>query len=110
MDAAIPVSKPLSARIELLNSRIKVSLGGKAPVLDFVDRKPIQEPGYLGIRTWGAPMNVDTLAVVDSDEQLRTDVLPSSKNINNSPEDARVRALQSFCLLLFNLNELIYVD
>jgi len=109
VEAAIPVSKPLSARIELTGSRVKVSLGGKAPVLDLIDRKPIREPGYVGIRTWGAPMNVDTLAVVDSDEQLRTDALPSSKNMTTT-EDARVRALQSFCLLLFNLNELIYVD
>jgi len=109
VEIAIPISKPFSARIELNDARLKVSIPGKGQVLDIVDRKPIQEPGYVGIRTWGAPMNVDSLAVIDSDEHLRSDAIASSQEAVKA-EDPRFRALQSFCLLMFNLNELIYVD
>jgi len=107
-DAVIPTVKAIPIKIELAGPRIRVWLNGAhEPVLDATDPKPAKGPGFLGIRTWGAALHVDALA-------LHTDTLSPTggegARLVGSAGDSQRRALQSFCLLLLNLNEVIYVD
>jgi len=117
--ASIPTEQPLRVRIQLADDRIRVWLGAEnQPRLDYRDPRPISNPGFFGVRTWGAALSLDHLVLRDRgrsrtpapafagflDRQGETD--SGSRRV--SPADQR--ALQSFCLLLFNLNETVYVD
>jgi mono/diheme cytochrome c family protein len=104
--ARIPLGKPFAIRIESIGAQIRVSLNGEQlPVLDTHDHQPIPGAGQIGVRTWGGAITLDNLAVTvlsgGGGEQI---AVPSG-----AADPAR-RALQSFCLLVLNLNEGVYVD
>ena len=110
IEAAIPVARPFPVKFEIHHSRVRVWTGAaEEPLLDFVDPKPLLEAGYLGVRTWGAPLSIDHLQVVSSDEHLRSEPAVADRP-QTSEQHLQELALQSFCLLLLNLNEMIYVD
>ncbi|MHC5209548.1 MAG: DUF1553 domain-containing protein [Planctomycetota bacterium] len=104
-ELALPAGTWLDVRIEAQGDRVKVSLG----VLDAAEHELVLDAdvsgllpeGRPGVRAWGEGITLDTLAITTSDgtRRLRAD----------NPGPAR-RALESFCLLLFNLNEFAYVD
>jgi hypothetical protein len=105
-DARIPLGKPFAVRIELIGAQIRISLHAEhLPLLDALDGKPIVSAGQVGVRTWGGAMTLDNLTVTvlsgGGGEQI---AIPSG------PIDLARRALQSFCLLVLNLNEVVYVD
>jgi len=112
-EATIPKAEPFPIRIVIEGKSIRISGGAKEKALLVAeDPKPIEEPGAIGIRTWGAPLSVDALEVTSSDETLRLEApelrgVPQRQPISPPPN---ARALQAFCLLLLNLNEVIYVD
>ena len=104
--ARIPVGKSFPIAIQIVGSQIRVSLHGEPqPVLDVRDDQPIPTAGQIGVRTWGGSLSLDELS-------LTTPAGGGEKRIAvpSGADDPARRALKSFCLLLLNLNETIYVD
>jgi len=102
--AEVPTARGLPVKIQSADARIRVWLGDNArPAIDFTDPKPLLASGQVGARAWGAALSIDDLvlrpdgaaSVVVRDEELA------------APER---RAREAFCLLLLNLNEVVYVD
>jgi mono/diheme cytochrome c family protein len=120
---SIPSGMPIRLKIEFIAARIRVWLAdtGKEfvtePVLDVIDAKPIFTAGLVGVRSVGAALSVDalTLNTVDGSTPIvppagtagetQTDLAQNAAGVSLEP-----RAWQSFCLLLLNLNEFVYVD
>ncbi len=102
--AAIPVSESVAVKVTVHDDRLQVWLGdGAAPVLDVTDAQPLTGPGRIGIRSWGAPVSLDDL-VVTADGGA-----PARITDSHLPAPAE-RAREALCLLLLNLNEVVYVD
>jgi cytochrome c553 len=105
-EARIPIGKSFAVRIECSGAQVRVSLdGGQMPVLDVRDEQPVMEAGRIGVRTWGGAMTLDDLAVTPHRGGVGERIAVPS----GTAEPAR-RALESFCLLVLNLNEVVYVD
>ena len=102
-EVAIPTGKPFPLKIEFAGSQIRVWLNGaSAPIIDVNDAKPATSNGSFGVRTCGGPLYIDDLTVGADDQRFA--ISPrQNRQANND-------ALQSFCLLLLNLNEMIYID
>jgi hypothetical protein len=105
-EARVPMGKLFAVRIECTGAQVRVSLdGGQTPAIDVRDDQPMMEAGRIGVRTWGGAMTLDDLAVtVHNGGTGERIAVPSG-----AAEPAR-RALESFCLLVLNLNEVVYVD
>ncbi len=104
VSANIPTGRSVPLRIEATDARIRVWFGDDSkPVLDVIDPKPILTSGRVGVRAWGAALSVDDLLI--GAEALVPVAVPDEQL--GSPER---RARQAFCLLLLNLNEVVYVD
>jgi hypothetical protein len=100
----LPTGRSVPLRIEATEARIRVWLGGDPrPVLDVTDPKPILAAGHVGVRTWGSALSVDDLLV-------RADGLAPVTVCDERLATPERRARQAFCLLLLNLNEVVYVD
>jgi Protein of unknown function (DUF1553)/Protein of unknown function (DUF1549)/Planctomycete cytochrome C len=102
--ADVPTGRSVPLRIHATDARLRVWVGDDfKPVIDVNDAKPLLTAGQAGVRSWGAALSVDDLvlqpegapAIAVRDEQL-------------PPPDRRAR--EALCLLLLNLNEVIYVD
>ncbi len=113
--APIPTGQALAVVIELAGARLRLLLNGsREPLLDVTDPQPVGGKGLIGIRAWGAALSVDDLRWFTENKKL--EVNPAAGQFNDDPSNppglkaAEQQALRSFCLLLFNLNELIYVD
>jgi hypothetical protein len=92
-------------RVAASGPRLRVWLDGSAePVLDATDAEPITAAGHPGVRVWGASMDVDGLTVESAGA---TTVL--AEGVGEAGRAER-QALASFCLVLLNLNEFVYVD
>jgi len=76
-----------------------------APAIDVEDATPLVKAGRFGLRTWGSPLSVAELYVDADSHRVRLDE-------SDQPAEAiaRRQALESFCLLMLNLNEFLYVD
>ncbi|HEX3658967.1 MAG TPA: DUF1553 domain-containing protein [Pirellulales bacterium] len=103
-------------QVRLNGPRIRVYLdGAERPLLDFVDPNPLPA-GKVGLRTFNASFAVRNLKVTAGGHEWTADFRPKQpvpEAIGASrPADAnpRQQALQSLCLLLLNLNELVYID
>ena len=108
-ECAIPVLKPISLKIELNGAHIGVWLdGSRQTTIDAVDPSPISAKGFVGLRAWGASMSLDQLALSAEGKTLGPVLDTTDPTVNSRA--ANHRALNSFCLLLLNLNEMIYVD
>ena len=102
--APIPTGQSLPLRIQFEEARLRVWLGENPnPTLDFTDSEPIPGAGRVGARAWGAAVSFDDLV-------LRPTGAASIavRDTNLAAPDRR--ALQAFCLMLLNLNEVWYVD
>lgn len=102
--AAVPTGRSVALKIQAADARLRVWLGADSrPAIDIVDAKPLLAAGQVGVRSWGAALSVDDLVlqpdgaapIAVSDEQL-------------PPPERRAR--EALCLLLLNLNEVVYVD
>jgi mono/diheme cytochrome c family protein len=96
--------QPLSVRVEAVHARIRVWAGSASqPLIDVLDPQPILAPGRVGVRAWGAALSVDDLVVHTAGS--------GTAHVRDSAQDPPAsRALQSFCLLLLNLNEVVYIE
>jgi len=70
-------------------------------ILDATDQTPIDQPGLFGVRAWGGPVSLENVRLTGANDQ---------NPFQAKDRDAKRHALESFCLLLLNLNELMYVD
>jgi len=102
--ARVPAGQSLPVKIEAAGARLRVWLGeGSRPVIDCTDPQPILAAGRVGVRAWGAALSVDDLVLHPEGEPA----LAVGDGQRDPPER---RARQAFCLLLLNLNEVVYVD
>ncbi len=101
---AIPKGTFLPIRIEAVGDHLRVWLDREdEPVIDATDEQPLTEPGNVGIRTWGGELTVDDLTVKRGTEVVKI-------GADGKRDDPGQQALESLCLLILNLNEMIYVD
>ncbi|MBM3834548.1 MAG: DUF1553 domain-containing protein [Verrucomicrobia bacterium] len=111
----IRVEEACALKIESIGPRIRVWLnGGTGAIIDAIDPKPLLQPGRVGVRACGAAVSIDDLRMQIGDRTI--DCATSSRDapaalgaVEGGLGPSR-RALESFCLLLLNLNEVIYVD
>lgn len=103
--ASIPTSRPFPIRIQAAGGRIQIWIHGRAaPVLDATDPEPLTAVGRMGVRSAGAALSLDGLTL----RTLGQSFHPGAEcGETPGPEEL---AWQSFCLLLLNLNEFVYVD
>ncbi|MFN0126583.1 MAG: DUF1549 and DUF1553 domain-containing protein [Verrucomicrobiales bacterium] len=108
-EVKIPAGEVIPLRVEFSGGTIRVFLrGGATPVLEATDAKPLEsgtmESGTkVGVRVWGGSLRVESLTLHPPDNASPITV-PAG-----NPEPAR-SALQSLCLLIFNLNEFVYIQ
>ncbi len=103
-EAYLPVGSAFSFKVELEGATIRVWLNDSLnPALVATDPLPPETSGRLGFRAWGAPLSVDALQLQSHGQ--REALMPSPE-----ASDPDRRALEAFCLLLLNLNEVVYVD
>ncbi len=103
-------------RVETLAGRIRVFVdGAKEPQLDYQDERPLPA-GQLGLRTFNARFAIKDLRVTQGGKTTlaKLQLPPPSKPLP-APALAPLahpqrKALASLCLLLFNLNEFLYID
>lgn len=74
------------------------------PVLDATDPQPLTEPGSPGARAWGAAVSFDGVSARFDGQNVRIADGPAD------PDRPDRQAMRSLCLVLFNLNEFVYVD
>ena len=102
--AEISTARSLPLKIQATDARLRVWLGDNAsPVIDFTDPKPLLTSGQVGARAWGAALSIDDL-------ELRPDGAASAMVRDDELAAPERRAREAFCLLLLNLNEVVYVD
>jgi hypothetical protein len=121
----------LHVRIEMAGPHLRVWLRPAAelsqtesdqaePTLEALDPQPILADGYVGVRCSGAPLHLDHFVVQRKEGAtwhrespiLEPAEASSPLAATGASEDsaAEQRAWKSFCLLLLNLNEFVYVD
>jgi hypothetical protein len=100
----LPIGRRFHLKIALNGGRVAVWVGEESrAVIEIEDGSAMSETGQIGIRTWGGTVSVEKLRVSS----------PSGTEINlaaGQNPDASRRALESFCLLMLNLNEMVYID
>ena len=101
----LPTS-PQTVKIEMHQNLIRVWVDGdEKPLIAVADPEPIAQPGFVGVRAWGAAVSLDALTLTSGTKNW--DALDAAAKASNP---ASQRALESLCLALLNLNELVYVD
>jgi hypothetical protein len=103
-EAGLPMGRSFHVKVQAKGGRFSVWIGEDSrPVLEVPDEDGLTEPGKIGVRSWGGAVSVDDLRVMPFPE------MEWKYARGQNPDPAR-RALESFCLLVLNLNELIYID
>jgi hypothetical protein len=97
------LGKPLRVTVDATNGQLRLWLNApmsEVPMIKIVDPSPIIA-GQAGVSAWGAPLTVRQL-----------DIAASNAHASAVPADcnASQRAMESWCLLMLNLNEVAYVD
>lgn len=97
----LETGKSISLRISVQQNKIAVWAGDlNATALEVTDPEPHREKGRVAFRVWGAPLAVDRLSVDTANGQVEYE----------QPDEAATAGLEAACLLILNLNEVIYVD
>ena len=90
--------------VTLDGPRVSVSVDGVVCLTSDAGGAPLGEAarGRLGVRAWGGGLSFDELVMEDAGgrHELRGD----------APRSPRWLALESLCVLMFNLNEFLFVD
>jgi len=118
---AVPCEFPadtfVPVRVEVEGPRIRVFVDdGEEPLIDFVDPQPLP-PGMIGFRTYGCPVEFRELMISSPQfsgnlefDELQLMGRDQWRAAGLRPDQSRRQALEAFCLLLLNLNEMIYVE
>ncbi len=100
----VPTGQGVPLRIEAADARIRVWIGDDSRLIfDVMDPQPLLAAGRVGVRCWGSALSVDDLII----HAGGVDFPPVFEEQLGPPER---RALEAFCLLLLNLNEVVYID
>ncbi|MFO1501877.1 MAG: DUF1549 domain-containing protein [Verrucomicrobiota bacterium] len=122
-----PTGRAFALRLEVTGPRVQVWIGEPVtesavaagaprfrpkPALDIVDPAPVTGPGRFGVRSLGAALSLDDLTITTAGGRWApgadsAEAKPSRRGCWSSAEQ---QGWESFCLLLFNLNEFVYVD
>jgi hypothetical protein len=97
----------LHVRLEAAGGRITATLDREAvPVLVADDPEPLARPGHAALRTWGASLDARNMfAHPAGGDLVRIDAAQPP-----SAAEVAARAERDLCLLILNLNEVLYVD
>ncbi|MBS0208686.1 MAG: DUF1553 domain-containing protein [Planctomycetes bacterium] len=99
-------------RVDLAGDRIKITIDrAEKPQIDYTDEQPLP-PGNVGLRTMNAKFVTKNLTVTAGGKTTLAEFKPTKTEpvaVVAGPTP-RERALASLCLLMFNLNEFVYVD
>jgi len=103
----LPPDAWLHVRLEIVGGRITATIDREpTPFLTADDAAPLARPGHVGLRTWGASLDVRNMFVQPSGGELvRID--PAQPP---DAAEATARARRDLCLMILNLNEFLYVD
>jgi cytochrome c553/cell division septum initiation protein DivIVA len=94
-------------RIDINGTALRVWLdAGAEPVLR-AELESAPGEGYAGVRAWGAAVALDQLSI-EAPGGRQWDI--AATTARSEGKSSRDRALESLCLMLLNLNELVYVD
>jgi len=112
-----PADRWVHLRVELNGPRIRIFVDQEVePAIDFTDPRPLAA-GMIGLRTFRCPVQIQHLAYTGSGERqqlhLANFLSKSTARIfvaGPRPNQSAERALASFCQLLMNLNETMYVE
>jgi hypothetical protein len=98
-------------RIELAGPAVKVYLNGETePRLSYVDPQPLPA-GKIGFRTFQVGSALRKLTVRSGEKQWVARFVPAcEKSVGKKLPPAEQHALESFCKLILNLNEFVYID
>lgn len=97
----LATGESIQLRISAQREKIKVWVNDlNVAALEVIDPEPPTAAGRVGFRTWGAPLAVDYLSVDTAAGQIELE----------QPDEADTAGLVAACLLILNLNEVIYVD
>lgn len=99
---ALPVETWIDLRVELIGDMLRVWLGAQGdPALEALG-VDVEPSGAIGVRLSGGAIELGEPRFAQGD--AITSLLP------REPGDARFEALQSLCLMLFNLDEFVYTE
>jgi hypothetical protein len=94
-------------RLEIVGGRIAATIDrDPAPMLTADDADPLARPGHVGLRTWGASLDVRNMFV----RAVGGDLVRIDPAQPPSAAEAVARARRDLCLVIINLNEFLYVD
>jgi hypothetical protein len=103
-------------RVVMTGARLQVFVGqSETPAIDFIDPEPLPS-GKIGFRTFGCKAEFRGIkAITDGKTHVPAEINPEVEDamiavIGTLPDLTRQRALEAMCLLILNLNEVIYVD
>jgi hypothetical protein len=100
---SVPLATGDSIQLRISAHREKITVWVddlNVAALEVSDPEPTTAAGRVAFRAWGAPLAVDQLSVDTADGQIEL----------QQPDEADTAGLVAACLLILNLNEVIYVD
>jgi mono/diheme cytochrome c family protein len=104
--ASLPTQESFPVRIAAEGSRWTVWVNGEAsPTLTASEPSPSIAGDQIGVRPWGSALSLDDLAITS--REGATIWRASEGTAVTAPSR---RALESFCLLVLNLNAVVYPD
>ncbi|WP_437230585.1 DUF1553 domain-containing protein [Planctomicrobium sp. SH661] len=113
----LPADRWSHVRADFEGPRVRIFVDHAAvPLIDFTDPQPLPA-GKIGLRTFQCPVEFRDVTVVTQNVTHKMDpaTLPTGSLAEISvtgtkPDDSSQRALEALCLLILNLNEMIYVE
>ncbi len=104
--ATLSTQEPFALRIVAENARWTIWLNGDStPTLSVTESTPVSSGDRVAVRPWGSALSLDDLEITPGDGTPRWRA--SEAVAGTAPER---RALESFCLLVLNLNAVVYPD
>ncbi len=104
--ASIPMQAAFPLRVESNLGHMQIWLNNEPkPTLDLTDLAPLTSGDRIGVRPWGSALSLDDLEATPSGGAPRW---RAAEAVRGTP--AARRALEAYCLLVLNLNDVIYPD
>ena len=106
----LPVEVWKKVRVQLTGNRIQITVGeADQPQLDYEDPEPLPA-GRVGFRTFQMKSAFRQLKLQTGDKAWVAELNPAQLPPEAAENVAYERALASFCKLVLNLNEFVYID
>ena len=104
--ATLPTQEPFAVRVTADGPRWTVWLNGdSSPTLTITESNPVSSGHQVAVRPWGSAVSLDDLEIASEDGSRHWRA--SEAAVTTAPDR---RALESFCLLVLNLNAVVYSD